>query len=118
MAKKGSNYRIHGSVVNRPDSFIDVTISGVDLDGNVYLSPVSDTGEEWSFSMDELRQHRSAGLLADNDTAADNALWKEAVKIEQLRADSAATGEGKGELEAASKALFRAAVAENKHNNE
>lgn len=56
-----SGFRIFGDELDRAESYVDVTVSGTDKDGNIYLE--DGAGESWKFSPREIADLHDEDLI-------------------------------------------------------
>jgi hypothetical protein len=84
-----STFRVFGDVLDREESYLDISVSGVDTDGNIYLEESGADGETWSFTPEEIREfHEELLLVGDNDIPfQDHAIWTDLDSIGNTRAE-------------------------------
>lgn len=49
-----TGFRVFGDVLDREESYLDVSVSGVDEDGDIYLAEGGQGGETWEFDAEEI----------------------------------------------------------------
>jgi hypothetical protein len=71
---QSNEFRILGSELGETDSYVDVTISGIDEDGKIYFSE-NGGGRSWSVENGEARRLMNQNVMIPSSTVGAHALW-------------------------------------------
>lgn len=106
---KSNNFRVFGGLLGSTEGFHDVDLTGVDSEGNIFIT-VTSTGEEHGMEFNKFTEKREDGLVVELDKITVNeGIWTTFQRIDDQRASGAPT-EVDEMLKGAQKELFRAAV--------
>lgn len=111
MAKKKtkqSGFRVFGGALDRGESYVDLTVDGVDGDGTIYL--IASDGETWEFDAERLGSlYDDLLLVGQSDIPLPkHQIWKDLDTLTKTRADTNINNFVDDRLERAQKNLFRA----------
>lgn len=105
-----TGFRVLGEELDREESYLDLTVDGVDEDGRIYLAESGTDGEVWSFDADEL-EGLVDDLLAIGDSQIpfpDHDIWTDLDNVGQTRASVDINNWVDDNLRLAQEHLFRA----------
>jgi len=107
-----TGFRVFGDVLDREDSYLDVTVGGVDETGNIYLVEPGTGGETWSFTAEEIADLYDELLLvgADNIPYPTHELWTDLDNIGSTRKNVSINNFVDTDLMESQKFLFMALV--------
>lgn len=110
---KSNEFRILGAELGETDSFIDVTVSGIDADQTIYFKDV-DSDREWSLDNREISRLLNQNLMIESANVSQNKLWQLAGVVEQKGIGNASDQFAVENIEKAQRAVFEAAYFENR----
>jgi hypothetical protein len=84
---KESGFRILGEILDREESYLDVTVDGVSETGQIYLTEGGTDGEVWSFSADRIAElYENLLLVGEGEIPfLDHQIWTDLDNIGQTR---------------------------------
>lgn len=102
---KSDSFRIFGPQFENKDSYIDVNVSAIDSDGNIYLS--DSDGNEWSRTDSQITELFDSKLIMASENVSTNSLWD---VLDTLTTERKNTSNNfvDAELKAAQKSIFLA----------
>lgn len=107
---KESEFRILGSKLGEPDTFIDVSVDGIDNDGTVYFAEVGDKAKrEWDLKISEIKRLTNQNVMVGASGVEAHPLWDRAEQLTKDQDKNAKTEYGIESLEEAQRNLFLAA---------
>lgn len=110
---KSNEFRILGAELGETDSFIDVTVSGIDADQTIYFEDV-DSDREWSLNNREISRLLNQNLMVESALVSQNSLWKLAETVDKKGIGNASDQFAVEHIEDAQKSVFQAAYFENR----
>jgi len=111
---KNDKFRIEGTVLDEPDGYIDVEISGIDTAGKIYISEV-DSDREWSMKIDEMKNLLQDDRAIPQSKIEKNKLWKYCAKVgKYIKKGNVSSPFAVEHAEQAQKELFAAAFEESR----
>lgn len=110
MVSKDDGFRVFGGVLGLKDAFVDVTVSAVDYDGNVYVT--DSNSNEYEFAEGELKQLREEELCVyEGDVPVPtHAIWDDMESVASTRKNNDFNNVIDELLEDAVRKLFRAVI--------
>lgn len=112
---KTSGFRIFGDELGREVSYIDVTISGTDRSGQIYLEEIVSDGstpEEWIFTDDEISElfEKELVIESNNIPVEGHSMWTTLEEIGNTRAAVDINNFVDQNLRDSARSLFRALI--------
>jgi len=77
---KSKEFRILGSELGETDSFIDVTVDGIDEEGTLYFADV-DSNRSWELTNREVTNLMNNNVMIGSDKVVTHKLWELATVI-------------------------------------
>lgn len=108
---KANEFRVLGEELGETDSFVDVTINGIDEDGALYFSD-TDSDREWSFTHRETRNLMGQNLMVESEKVQQHKLWDLAKTIEEKGIRNASDEFAVENVREAQRSIFLAAYFE------
>jgi hypothetical protein len=106
---KESGFRILGSKLGESDTFIDVTVDGIDSDGIVYFAEKGDkTKRTWNLKTSEVKRLTNSNFMVGASMVESHPLWDRAEQVGEDQSDMK-TDYGVENLEKAQENIFFAA---------
>lgn len=105
---KENGFRVLGSELGEPDTFIDVSVEGIDGDGTVYFGE-PDGKREWDLSASDVRRLTNNNFMVGSSEVEAHPLWDRAKAVGEDQKKNAKTDYGIENLQKAQKNLFLAA---------
>lgn len=114
MATKEDKFRVFGPITGSKDSYIDVEVTGINEDGDVYFTEITqDTPREWAISSDQVKDLLDSDrLVPEAKVNPSHPLWNLLTVVEASRRNDAATDRGDNLMEDAQDAVWRTVLAE------
>jgi len=111
---KQDRFRAFGPITGATDSYIDVEVTGIDENGNVYFTEEVDTNpREWAVPSDQVKEYLDADrIVAQADIDTSHPLWFLLDAVESRRRNDVATDMGDNLMEDAQDAVWRSVLAE------
>jgi hypothetical protein len=108
---KANEFRILGPELGETDSFIDVTVNGIDGEGTVYFSE-NGGGREWQLSNKEIRRLSNQNFMIEIENVEAHGLWDKADGVGGERKHNVTDDFADENTQEAQKSLFLAAYFE------
>lgn len=104
---KQSGFRILGDELDRDESYLDVSVDGVDGDGKIYLK--AQDGETWELTAEQLGTLYQDLLLVgqDNIPKPNHDIWKNLDRLEKTRKNTNINNFVDENLQKAQRNLFK-----------
>lgn len=110
---KSNEFRILGQELGETDSFVDVTVNGIDGEGKLYFADTK-TDREWELTNQEISRLMNQNLMVEAARVSQNSLWKLATTVDKKGIGNASDQFAVENIEDAQRSIFKAAYFENR----